>query len=425
MSIYNVISFLGIFVLLGFAWLCSSHRGRMNWRAVGWAVGLQLLFGLFIFVVPGGRSVFLWLNDIVVKILDCSAAGTRFVFGSLAIPPGEDGSLGFILAFQALPTIVFFSALMAILYHVRIMPLVIKGFARAFTRLMRISGAESLCAASNIFVGIESALVVRPHLKDMTHSEFCTVLAAGMATVASNVLLLYVSFLKEQFPTIAGHLISASILSAPAALAMAKVLLPETEEPKTRGQSIEPHYEQEDNVFAAIVNGAQGGMKMIFGIVAVLIAVLGLVALINAVLGWASFGMDLSLQKMLGWCFYPFTVVLGVPLEDAAVISAIIGERLVLTEVASYQHLAGAVQKGAIAHPRSVVITTYALCGFAHVASMGIFVGGLTALVPERRADIASVGFRALLAATLACLMTACIAGTFYLGQESILGLAQ
>lgn len=237
MGIYNLVSFIGIFILLAVAWVLSSDRRNMNWRVIGWATGLQLLLAGFIFMVPVGTKIFLVINDVVVKILESAGEGARFVFGRLALGPGQvskDGaeSLGFILAFQAFPTIIFFSALIAILYYMRIMPLVIKAFAWVFTRLMRVSGAESLVTAANIFVGVESMLTIKPYLARMTRSEVCTVLTAGMATVASNVLALYVLTLRDQFPTIAGHLISASLLSAPAALVMSKVMLPEDKSPK-------------------------------------------------------------------------------------------------------------------------------------------------------------------------------------------------
>ncbi len=293
MGIYNFVSFIGIFILLGVAWVLSSDRRNMNWRLIGWAIGLQLLLAGFIFRVPAGTKVFLVVNDVVVKILDSAGEGARFVFGRLALGPGQVGtdgaeSLGFMLAFQAFPTIIFFSALIAILYYVRIMPLLIKGFAWVFTRLMRVSGAESLVTASNIFVGVESMLTIKPYLPRMTRSEVCTVLTAGMATVASNVLALYVLTLQDQFPTIAGHLISASLLSAPAALVMSKVMLPEGQKPETLGVHVEPYYEKDSSLFEAIINGANAGVRMIAGIVALLIAVLGLVALVD--LGLSSLG---------------------------------------------------------------------------------------------------------------------------------------
>ena len=435
MEIYNLVSFCGMFALMGLAWLASSNKRNMNWRVIAWAVLLQMIFALFIFLVPAGTKVFLFVNDVVVKIMDSAAAGARFLFGRMALPPGTENeagenSLGFILAFQAFPTIIFFSALMSILYFFKVMPLLIRGFAYLFTRLMKISGAESLCASSNIFVGIESALTIKPHLNEMTRSELCTVLTAGMATVASNVLALYVYCLRDQFPTIAGHLISASFLSAPAALVMSKIILPEDGTPTTLGKTIHPHYEKENSLFEAVINGANSGVKLIVGIVALLVAVLGLVALVDLFLGTVGGGINRllginfgwSLKSIFGYLCYPFTVILGVPPEDAARVAGIIGERTVVTEVPAYQDLAVAIGEGAFKHERSPVIATYALCGFAHIASMAIFVGGVSALAPGRKRDLAKIGFRALLAAILACLMTACIAGMFYMKGSILFG---
>ncbi len=435
MDIHNLISFSGIFILLGFAWVCSADKRNLNWKVISWGVILQLIIALFIFVVPAGAKVFLFLNQAVIKVLDSASAGAQFIFGRLALAPGQvsetgETSLGFILAFQAFPTIIFFSAFISVLYFFRIMPLVIRSFAYVFTRLMKISGAESLVAASNIFVGIESALTVKPHLSKMTRSEFCTILTAGMATVASNVLVLYVFSLKAEFPTIAGHLISASLLSAPAALVMSKILLPEKEVPQTLGEHIEPHYDKEEGLFESVINGAHSGLRMVGGVIAVLIAVLGLVALFDlflSVLGskintWFSLNVDWSLKSLLGYLFYPFTLILGVPLADVGEISKIIGERSVLTEVVAYRDLANLLARDALFYRRSAVIATYALCGFAHLASMAIFVGGVSALIPNRTKAIAKVAPRALLAATLACLLTACVAGTFFTKHSILLG---
>jgi len=432
MDIYNLVSFAGIFVLIGFAWILSADKKNMNWRVIIWGIGLQILIALFIFIVPAGSKLFLVVNDIVVSILESASAGAKFVFGRLALAPGQtsetgEESLGFILAFQAFPTIIFFSALIAILYYLGIMPLVIRGFAYIFTKLMRISGAESLVAAGNIFVGIESTLTVKPYLSRMTDSEICTILTAGMATVASNVLALYVFSLKTQFPTIAGHLVSASLLSAPAALVMSKVIFPERQSPETLGIHVRPFYEKEKSLFEAIINGANSGVKMIVGIVALLIAVLGLVALVDlllSTLGTRIFGLEneLSLKAIFGYVFYPFTLILGVPLSDAGTVSKIIGERLIVTEVVAYKDLAVALEQNLLHHERSAVITTYALCGFAHLASMAIFVGGISALAPDRVRNIGGVAFRALLAATLACLLTACVAGTFFTKGSILLG---
>jgi len=433
MEIYNLISLFGIFAIAFFAWLCSSDRRVINWHVVLWGIGLQLLFAFFIFIVPVGSTIFLFFNKIVVAVLDTSKAGLEFLFGRLALGPGmtnADGetSLGYFLAFQGLPTIIFFASVVGALYYLRVMPLIVRGFSFLFTRLMRISGAESLSAASNIFVGVESAIVVQPHLKGMTKSELTTILAASMGTIASTVLALYVSFLHGQLPTIAGHLISASVLSAPAAVALSKLIVPETGTPETLGIHVKPHYEREENLIVAIINGAWSGLRLLGGIVTLLIAFLGILALLDLVLGWAGgflnnwfgWGFEWSLQSILGYVFYPFTLILGVPPADALEIARVIGERSVTTEIVSYQHLAKLMADGALIHPRSAIIASYALCGFAHIASLAIFVGGVGALAPTRLKELSQVGFRALLAATLACLMTGAVAGLFF-NQSSIL----
>ena len=435
MEVYNLVSLAGMFVLLAFAWTCSSHKKNLNWRVIFWGIGLQCLFAFFIFIVPAGAKLFLFINDVVVKVLESAGAGSRFLFGRLAVPPGAtspDGetSLGFFLAFQGLPTIIFFAALMGILYYLKIMPLLIRGFAILFTRLMRISGAESLCASSNIFVGIESALTIRPHIQNMTSSELTTILTAGMATVASNVLAMYVFLLMDIYPTIAGHLVSASILSAPAALVMSKILMPETQTPETLGVDVKPKYERENNIFEAVIRGAESGLKLIMGIVALLMAILGLVALLDLITGnvgellnkLTGMNVDWSLKGILGVVFYPFTLIIGVPPEDAMTIARIIGERTVVTELTAYKDLAVVLGDGLLKHPRSAVICTYALCGFAHVASMAIFVGGISAIAPNRTKDLSVLGPRALLAAILACLMTAAVAGIFFDTGSILLG---
>lgn len=435
MSVYNLVSFLGLFVLAATAWLFSTDRKVVNWRVLGWGVGLQLFVAFFIFVVPAGTRVFLWVNTAVAALLDTATAGTKFVFGRLALPPGTVGeagetSLGYFLAFQGLPTIIFFAALLGALYYLGIMPFFVRLFARVFTKLMRISGAEALSVSANIFVGVESALVVRPHLKDMTRSELCTIITAGMGTIASTVLALYVMTLQRRIPTIAGHLVSASFISAPACIVMAKLLLPETEKPLTLGIDVKPHYDREDNLIMAVINGAGEGLKLLGGIITLLIAFLGLLALVNLGLGWAGglanglFGWHVkwSLEAVLGYVFYPFTLAMGVPPSDATAVAKILGERTILTEVFSYKHLADLMAAGSIRDPRSAIIASYALCGFAHVASLAIFVGGTSALVPTRVRDISRLGFRALLAATLACLMTGAVAGTFYTGASVLFG---
>jgi len=422
-------------MLMAVAWIFSPKKKTINWKVIAWGTGLQLALALCIFVIPAGAKIFLFINDVVIGLVENASAGTRFLFGRLALPPGtrnETGeeSLGFILAFQALPTIIFFASLIGVLYYLGIMPRLIKFFSRVFTRLMGISGAESLSVSSNIFVGVEANMTILPFLGSMTRSEFCTILSAGMSTTASNVLALYIFLLQERFPTIAGHLISASILSAIAAIVMSKIIMPETERPKTLGVDVPPYYERESTLMEAIIKNANEGMKMVFGIVALLMAFLGIVALADSLLVSAGMrlnhlmdtGIDWSLRGLLGYLFYPLTLAIGVPPSDAFEIARLIGERAILTEVKSYQDLALLLKAGTLKDPRSAVIAAYALCGFAHVASLAIFVGGTAALVPSRIKDLSEVGIRALIAANLACLMTAAVAGTFFTEGSLLLG---
>jgi len=427
MDLYNLVSFIGLFLFLAIAWAISENRRSINYRTVISGLVIMVLFSFFIFLFPYGPKVFLFLNNVFLVFLNASGAGAEFLFGPLAISPGavDAGgakSIGFILAFQVFPVIIFFSAIMSVLYYYGIMQKVIKGFSVIFTRFMRLSGAESLVVASNIFVGIESAFTVRPYINSMTRSELCMILTAGMATVSSSVMGLYVFILQGEFPTIAAHLISASLLSAPAAVVISKMLVPETGNPDTAGLDVEPSYNRESGVIEAVIKGSEGGVRMIVGIAALLVAVLGIVKLFD--LGTVNIGhyinlflnidIDWSLKSLLGYAFYPFTLMIGIPYDDALKISGVIGERLILTEVVSYQDLAMLVKEGEITNKRTIVVTSYALCGFAHFASMAIFVGGISALAPKRTSDIAKLGIKALIAATIACLITACIAGIFY-----------
>lgn len=422
----RAISVVGFFMLVGMAWLLSMDRRHIAWRTVAWGLGLQFLIGVMVFQLPGSRQLFLWLNDGVLALLNASKSGTRFLLGPLAAEPGEAGSIGFVLAFQVLPVIIFFSAFTAALYHLRLLPLVVRFFARVFHRTLGISGAEALYGASQIFVGIESALMIRPYLERMTRSELLLLLTMGMCNVASSTLGLYVAFLHGVFPQIAGHLLSASVISIPAGVVMAKMFLPETESPETLA-----HVPPEDpatrsrNVMAAITAGAMDGLKLAAGVAALLIAMLGLVALIDNVLLlpslWLGLAAPLTLSSILSWLFYPLAALLGIPLADVPTAARLLGERVILTEVVAYQELARLAAAGGFADPRSVVILSYALCGFAHVASVAIFVGGTAALAPSRRDELASFGFRALCAATLATLMSACIAGMFASGEGVLL----
>lgn len=423
MGIYNLISLIGVFILMFVAWFFSKDHTKINWRVIFWGILFQMLVAIVIFWLPVGVFVFRWLNTAVIRMLSFAKEGIYFLLGPLSISPGEAGpagekSLGFILAFQALPTIVFFSALMAFLYYIRIMPLIIRGFAIVFTKLMDVSGAEALCASSNIFVGVESAFTIRPYIEKMTRSELCTILTAGMATIASSVLALYVSFLQKEFPMIAGHLISASLMSAPAAIIMSKLLYPERDEPATLCKVVREEPMPQANWIEAIINGSFEGVKLCVGVVALLLTFLGFLAMVNWTLGKL---IGISLQDILWFIFYPFTFITGVPIGDVSAVSKLLGERAIVTELVAYQHLDALIKSGSVQNLRSIVLATYSLCGFSHIASLAIFVGGIATLAPSRIKDLSQLGFRALFAATLACLMTAAIAGIFFVGQKTIL----
>ena len=422
----HAMSALGFLVFLGISWLLSNNRRRVAWKTIGSGVALQLLIGLIIFRLPVSHRVLLWLNDAVVALLDASKSGSVFLFGPLATSPGEQGSIGFILVFQVLPVVIFFAAITSLLYHLGVLQLFVRLFAKLFHRTMKISGAESLSSAANIFVGVESALVVRPYLAKMTRSELLLILTTGLATVASSSLGVYVAFLAPMFPGVAGHLLSASILAIPASVVVSKLLVPETETPETLA-AVPPEDEsnRSRNLIGALIEGAMEGVKLAAGICALLIAILGVVALIDKLLGVGSswFGMSepLSFVRILSWVFYPFAYLLGLQSGDVPMAARLLGERVILTEVVSYNHLAQLISSGQMTNPRSVVILTYALCGFTHVAAVAIFVGGTAALAPSRRDDLASLGLRALVAATLATLMTGCVAGIFSSGNEGLL----
>jgi CNT family concentrative nucleoside transporter len=419
---YRLVSLFGLFFLLVLAWLAARERRHVNFRLIFTGLLVQWIFAFIVFRLPSGVVIFSWLNDGVLRLISFAKEGLYFLFGPLAVSPGETGPMGetspgFILAFQVLPAIIFFSSLISLLYYLNIVPALIKVFAKVFTYLMRISGAEALCASSSIFVGIESALTVRPYIQDMTRSELCTVLTTGMGTIASTVLALYVGFLHREFPSIAGHLISASVISAPAAIIMSKLVVPETETPRTLGVRVQIAKDGRSTTWIeSIIHGANDGVKLCVGIITLLLAFLGLLSMCNWFLGFVGsklFGMDLSLQVILKYLYYPLAMAMGVPLQDAGPVATLLGERTIVTEVVAYQHLDQFIQTGTLTDPRSITIASYALCGFAHVASLAIFVGGFSALAPTRARDLAKLSFRALYAATLACLMTGCVAGLF------------
>ena len=422
-SALNLGSAAGAVVLVFLAWAAGGFRRPFPWKTAAGAGSLMVVLAAIVFWVPPTRVLFVALNDGVLAVLDAGNAGARFLFGPLALGPGQstpsgEPSVGFVLATQILPAVIFFAALMSLLYHLRVMQPLVRLFAKLFHRLAGLSGAEALAGASNIFVGVESAVTVRPYLERMTRSELLTVLTCGMSTVASTTLAIYVLFLKDTFPLIAGHLISASVLSIPAAAIVSRAILPESEVPAT-GALVPPlQTDRQANSLAALSVGAWDGLKLAAGIATLLIAVLGVVGVLDLALGWV-FGIDLA--RVLGWVFTPLAWLLGIAAADVPAAARVLGQRAVLTEVVAYGELARLSAAGAL-ELRTVLVLSYALCGFAHVASVGIFVGGAAALAPSRRDDLAALGWKALVGATLATLLTGALAGAFYTGQSTLLG---
>ena len=425
------ISVLGTVVLVGIAWLFSMNRKKINWKTVGVGIALQVILALIVLVSPPGRWFFSKMNDVIVKMLSFSEDGARFLFGNLVanyIPVGVLENYNFVetirtvayggafFAFSVLPTIIFFSSLMSVMYYLGVMQLIVLAFAKVMTKFMGVSGAESLSCSANIFVGqTEAPLLVRPFISDMTKSELLAVMTGGMATVAGGVMAAYVGMLKDYFPQIAGHLLTASVMSAPAALVMAKIILPETEESKTAGL-VKIHYEKTDaNIIDAAANGATVGLQLALNVAGCLIAFMSLLAMLNFLIGWGGglFGVaGLSLQKIFGFIFAPLAWIMGVPWKDCFIIGNLMGVKTALNEFVAYFDFAVFIkQNPGVLAERSMIIVTYALCGFSNFLSIAIQIGGIGALAPNRRHDLAKLGLWAVLAGSLACFMTATIAG--------------
>ncbi|MGA9378950.1 MAG: nucleoside transporter C-terminal domain-containing protein, partial [Phormidium sp.] len=435
----NLISFLGIFGLCIVAWIFSEHRKVILWRVIIGGLLLQLVLGFLVFQFPLTREALRIFSSLLDSVFKAADVGANFVFGNNIVPlpllgKPADVNLGYIFAFRALPAVIFFSGLMALLYNLGIIQIITNVFAKIFYKTMRLSGAESLSGAANIFVGIEAAIAVKPFIAKMTRSELCAILSCCFGTAASSTLAIYVNFLKPVFPNILGHLVSASIMAIPACFVLSKILVPETEVPVTAGGipvekkvEFDPEEAPTETVggepiervspMDAAILGALDGVKMAVSIAAVLILILGLVSLINQIFGGlaslpgfigAIFSV-VTLPNILGFIFYPLTILTGVPFDESWTASVIIGRRLLETAIPPYQALAQAAAEGKVSD-RTVLIVSYALSGFAHIASVGIFVGGTIALAPSRRRDISQLGWKALFVGTLATLMIACIA---------------
>jgi CNT family concentrative nucleoside transporter len=410
---------LGILAVLTAAWLGSTDRKRIRWRTVAWGLGLQITFAFLVLRFDYGQRAMTWAGGVVNSMLAATFAGTAVLFGQLGLPnSGAFGTLlpphsGSIFAFQVLPTIVFISAFFAVLYHIGVMQIVIRAMAWVMLKTMRISGAESMNVAASIFMGqTEAPLTIRPFLAKATRSELMVIMTSGMAHVSGGIMAMYIAQGVE-----ARHLLSAVIMTSPGTILIAKMLVPETGKPATEGKVVIPKDElhKDENLIGAIARGTIDGGKLAFNVAIMLISFLALVALLDSLLGWIHWhhGMHWipgSLGQILGYLFAPVAWLIGVPWHDCPAIGNLLGTRMALNEVIAY--IALGAQKATLS-PRSFTIATFALCGFANLGSIGMQIGGIGALVPERRNDLARLGVRAMLAGTMANLISASIAGMF------------
>ncbi len=401
----RAISVLGLLTMILVAYGLSSARKRINWKTVVSGILLQIFFGLIILKTGFGRGVFEHARELFTGLLNFTNEGSEFIFGSLT----NVSKSGFIFAFMVLPTILFMSSLMSVLYHLGVMQLLIKAAAKAMVKVMGTSGSESLAAAANIFAGqTEAPLVVKPFIGSMTRSELMALMTGGMATVAGGVLAAYVGLGVD-----AGHLLAASVMSAPAALVCAKLMVPETEESQTQGMVRLDLPRAHANLIDAAASGAAEGLKLALNVGAMLLAFIALIAMVNGLFGYVGewFGFPgLSLELITGYLFAPVAWLMGVPWGDCLIVGTLLGKKLILNEFVAYLDL---TQSMGQMSDRAITISTYALCGFANFSSIAIQIGGIGTIAPERRQDLALLGIRSLIGGTLACLMTACIAGIF------------
>ncbi|QNH13937.1 nucleoside transporter [Xanthomonas sp. GW] len=413
----------GLAVLIGITWLFSNNKRAVDWKLVATGLVLQIGFASLVLLVPGGREVFNWLGQLFVKVLSFVNEGSNFIFGSLM----DTTSNGFIFAFQVLPTIIFFSALMGVLYHLGVMQAVVRVMAWAITKVMRVSGAETTSVCASVFIGqTEAPLTVRPYIPKMTESELLTMMIGGMAHIAGGVLAAYVGMLGGSDPAqqafYAKHLLAASIMAAPATLVVAKLLIPETGTPLTRGTVKMEVEKTTSNIIDAAAAGAGDGLRLALNIGAMLLAFIALIALVNAPLTWlgdatglaAAIGRPTNLSTIFGYVLAPIAWVIGTPWADATTVGSLIGQKVVINEFVAYSELSKIVKgeiPGMQLSEEGRLIATYALCGFANFSSIAIQIGGIGGLAPERRQDLARFGLRAVLGGSIATFMTATIAG--------------
>lgn len=418
----RLMGLVGIATMLAIAYAISYDRKRINWRIVGAGVVLQIVLGFLVLKTAPGRWLFDVANRVITGLLSFQEQGARFVFGNLVqseVPLGGGAEgvalTGAFFAFNVLPTIIFFSALMTVLYYLNIMQWIVKGIAWVMQKTLRTSGAETLSAAGNIFLGqTEAPLLIKPFVGKMTNSELNTVMVGGFATVAGGVMAAYVGMLKGYFPDIAGHLLTASVMNAPAGLVLSKMLLPETAVPETRDTLHIVVQKEEANVIEAAASGAATGVQLAINVAAMLMAFIALVALLNFVVSGVAglFGHpEITMQWLLGKALWPITVLMGVPPADADTVGSFIGVKTILNEFVAYADFGRQMGEGLQISPKAAIMTTYALLGFANLSSIGIQIGGIGGLAPHRRPDLARLGLRAMIAGNLAAFMSASIAG--------------
>ncbi len=409
----KLISLLGIVSFLGLAWVMSSNRRQIPWRVVAWGMGLQLIIGLVVFRTPLGQGLFEAANVAIAKLNEFAGEGARLVFGVLAEKESMENVFGpgkgviFVIVIPA--TIIFVSALSSLLYHWRVLPWVVTGIAWVMRRTMRTSGSETLATAANVFMGqTEAPLVVKPYLGGMTSSELMALMVGGMATIAGGVAAAY-----ALMGISAGHLLTASILSAPGTLVIAKLMFPETAPSETADERCALPKSRSTNSIDALCQGASDGMRLSINVIAMLIAFIAVVHLANAILAWviSPMGWSVTIQEVVGWLNVPFAWLMSVPPEECVRVGSVLGERVVFNEFVAYLDLSNMMAGEGALSPRTSAIATYALCGFANFASVAIQIGGISTLVPERRADLAKLGLRAMVGGLLACYLTATVAG--------------
>jgi len=440
---------IGLSILIGIAYLLSNNKKKINWRLVGSGLGLQFLFAILIikgdvlgaYFTPFGwpKEIFKTISGFFVLVLNFTTKGAEFIFGNLALSTGTEKSMGFFFAFQVLPTIIFFACLMSVLYYLGIMQRIVQGMAWVMAKIMGTSGAESLSCTANIFVGqTEAPLMIKPFLKNMTKSELLTIMTGGMATIAGGVMAAYIQILSSSFAEsmnlsieeaqlmFATHLLGASVMAAPAALVISKIIFPETEIPETKAGTSVKIEKNASNVLEAAANGASEGLKLALNVGAMLLAFIALIAMANYILEWfggiisvneylkTSYGKPLNLQLIFGFVLQYLAYGIGVPWEGALQFGSLIGTKVTLNEFVAYTDLSNLIKLKELTNSKAIMMATYALCGFANFSSIAIQLGGITPLAPKRSGELAALGIRAVIGGTMATLMTATLAGILF-----------